>query len=227
MINLTSTQIPPSIKETLSLGEKFNFLINPDKRTMFQCLKNIEIGTRNIENNNAIIKDDLLTTVNNYIRKNKTQHITRDDRMINNNLTLTKKFKKDNPEIFITKADKGNVTVVMNNTEYIEKVETAFSDRKYYTVIKKSPLRILQNKIKSLIKDWEQKGVLDSDTCFSRVSHTEIDNTNLARAYALVKIHKENNPIRIIVSAIGSPTYSFDKSLSILFNKHFPVQNPP
>ena len=157
MINLTSTQIPPSIKETLSLGEKFNFLINPDKRTMFQCLKNIEIGTRNIENNNAIIKDDLLTTVNNYIRKNKTQHITRDDRMINNNLTLTKKFKKDNPEIFITKADKGNVTVVMNNTEYIEKVETAFSDRKYYTVIKKSPLRILQNKIKSLKKIGNRK----------------------------------------------------------------------
>ena len=54
------------------------------------------------------------------------------------------------------------------------------------------------------------------------MSRTDIDNTNLARAYALVKIHKENNPIRIIVSAIGSPTYSFDKSLSILFNKHFP-----
>ena len=47
-------------------------------------------------------------------------------------------------------------------------------------------------------------------------------DTNLVRAYALVKNHKENNPIRIIVSAIGSPTYSLDKSLSIVFNKHFP-----
>ena len=141
--------------------------------------------------------------------------------MIKTNLALTKKFKKDNPEIFITKADKGNVTVIMNNTDYIDKVEAALSDRKYYTFLKKSPLRTLQNKIKSLIKDWEQKGVLDLDTCFSRVSHTEIDNTNLARAYALVKIHKVNNPIRIIVSAIGSPAYSLEKSLSILFNKHF------
>ena len=189
---------------------------------MFQCLKNIEIGTRNLDDNNATIKDDILTAVNNYIKRNKTQHITREDRMINNNLIITKKFKKDNPEIFITKADKGNVTVIMKKTEYIEKVEIALSEKKYYTVINKSPLRILQNKIKVLIKNWEQKGVLDSDTCFSRVSHTDIDNTNLARAYALVKIHKENNPIRIIVSAIGSPTYSFDKSLSILFNKHFP-----
>ena len=134
----------------------------------------------------------------------------------------SKKFLKDNPEIFITKADKGNVTVIMKNTEYVEKVETALSDKKHYAVIKKSPLRTLQNRIKLLIKDWEQKGVFDSDTCFSRVSHAEIDNTNLARAYALVKIHKGNNPIRIIVSAICSPTYSFDKSLSILFNKHFP-----
>ena len=73
----------------------------------------------------------MLTVVNNYIRKNKIQHITRDDRMINTNLALTKKFKKDNPEIFITKADKGNVTVIMNNTDYIDKVEAALSDRQY------------------------------------------------------------------------------------------------
>ena len=73
--------------------------------------------------------------------------------MINTNVSLTKKFKKDNPEIFITKADQGNVTVIMNNTDYIDKVETALSDRKYYTVLKKSLLRTLQNKIKSLIKD--------------------------------------------------------------------------
>jgi len=145
LINLTNTQIPASVKDTLSLGEKFNFLINPDKRTMFECLKNIEIGTRNIDDINSNIKDDILAVVNNYIKKTKTQHINIDDRTINSNLTLTKKFLKDNPEIFITKADKGNVTVIMKNTEYVEKVETALSDKKHYAVIKKSPLRTLQN----------------------------------------------------------------------------------
>ena len=70
--------------------------------------------------------------------------------MINTNLSLTKKFKQDNPEIFITKEDKDNVTVIMNNTDYIDKVEAALSDRKYYTVLKKSPLRTLQNKMKSI-----------------------------------------------------------------------------
>ena len=70
LINLTNVPV----KDTLSLGEKFNFLINPDRRTIFECLKNIEIGTRNLDDNSTIIKDDMLTVVYNYIRRNKTQY---------------------------------------------------------------------------------------------------------------------------------------------------------
>ena len=48
-----------------------------------------------------------------------------------------------------------------------------------------------------------------------------LKNTVLPRAYALIKIHKQSNPVRIIVSSINSPLYSFDKCLSFLFNKYF------
>ena len=55
------------------------------------------------------------------------------------------------------------------------------------------------------------------------MSRAEITQTNLARAYALVKTLKIGN--LIIVSAIGSPTYALDKSLTLLFNRHFPRPN--
>ena len=95
------------------------------------------------------------------------------------------------------------------------------SDNNYYSEINKSPLSKLQQNIKSLIDNWKSKGVFDTDDSFSYVSRAEIEQTNLARAYALVKIHKNGNPIRIIVSAIGSSTYTLDKSLSLLFNRYF------
>ena len=53
----------------------------------------------------------------------------------------------------------------------------------------------------------------------SKISKQEYDHlycstTQTPRFYGLIKIHKENNPIRPIVSFIGSPTYSISKFLS-------------
>ena len=61
--------------------------------------------------------------------------------------------------------------------------------------------------------------VIDYDEVFSNIS-LNLNNTVLPRAYGLFKIHKENLPIRIIVSSINSPLYSFDKSISLFFNKY-------
>lgn len=50
-----------------------------------------------------------------------------------------------------------------------------------------------------------------------------LNNTIIPKAYGLIKIHKQNYPVRIIVSALNSPIYSFDKCISLLFDKHFPL----
>lgn len=51
---------------------------------------------------------------------------------------------------------------------------------------------------------------------------THVDNSVLPRACGLIKVHKGNFPVRIIVSSINSPTYKLEKCVLQLFNKHIP-----
>ena len=167
------------------------------------------------------VRNDLMDAFNTFIKNNNKRHISLEDRTIKQHLIKTTQFLKANPNIFITKADKGNVTVVLNKTEFLQKVELALSDTNYYSEIKKSPLLKLQKNIKDLIEYWRCKGVFDTNKSFASVSRADIEQRNLAIAYILVKIHKVGNHIRIIVSAIDRPTYALDKNLSLLFNRHF------
>lgn len=141
--------------------------------------------------------------------------------MINYNIERTKKFIKNNENIFFTKADKGNVTVAIDRNVYNNKVEDALNDDKYYMKLKNNPINGLKNKIIKMIDCWENRGVFECDVAFKHVNN-KLDNTLVPRAYALIKIHKVNNPIRIIVSAINSPTYRLDKSICLLLNRHVP-----
>lgn len=120
----------------------------------------------------------------------------------------------------ITRAYKGNVTVAIEQDLYIKKVELSLADKKYYLPVKLNPIKIVREKMTNLLEIWERRGLFECDCAFRCVS-TQLNNTLIPKAYALIKIHKKDFPVRIIVSATNSPTYSFDKSLFQLFNKHF------
>ena len=84
-----------------------------------------------------------------------------------------------------------------------------------------NPLRKLQKDMEAFLEKWQRRGVFDCDDSFDNIE-LNLHNTVLPRGYALIKIHKPNNPIRIIVWAIDSPTYLFDKSISKLLTKFIP-----
>ena len=48
--------------------------------------------------------------------------------------------------------------------------------------------------------NWRKKGLLGKDTIWRDIDTT---NTVLARCYGLRKIHKENYPLRLVVSTIN------------------------
>jgi len=59
---------------------------------------------------------------------------------------------KDNKDLFVTKADKGQVTVIMDKRTYIEKMNKTLDDDNTYKQIKKDPLRTITNKTNNLLK---------------------------------------------------------------------------
>ena len=112
-----------------------------------------------------------------------------------------------------TMADKGNVTVALNKSEYLRKMDTLFSDVTTYKKIKKSPLKYRQHKINKLLKRWNVNEYLNRKYKDHELTQTD---TSLPRAYGLAKIHKQNCPFRPVISAEGSPTYFLAQFLYII-----------
>jgi len=125
---------------------------------------------------------------------------------------ITKKFRKENPNIIFTRADKGNVTVALDRGDYIQKMEEAFKDKNTYTQVKRNPIKNLERNLNSIIKRWN-KGHISKKTYLSLFS----SYSNLPMAYGLPKIHKENIPFRIIISSVNTALYPIAKFIHKIF----------
>jgi len=127
------------------------------------------------------------------------------DRNLFNLAKTTKVFLADHPEVIVTRADKGNATVVLDRDTYLAKMSDLLSDRETYTIVKTDPTKKIFNDLNSVLKRWEQKDYISSFTKRSLLTSDGV----LPRAYGLPKIHKVNYPLRIIVSSINSPLHKF------------------
>ncbi|CAB4041662.1 Hypothetical predicted protein, partial [Paramuricea clavata] len=109
-----------------------------------------------------------------------------------------------------TSADKARVTVVMNKTEYREKMDNLVSDDKTYKKLKSDPSKKLQLKLNEKLYPLHQANILKRPL-YSRLYCSVAQTPKL---YGLPKIHKENTPLRPIVSFCSSPTYELSKYLA-------------
>jgi hypothetical protein len=93
----------------------------------------------------------------------------------------------------------------MDQDEYNDKISQLL-DPEHYTKLKKDPTPTIERQTREIIKQssipqQEQRALLPS-------------STRPPRLYGLPKIHKEECPLRPIVSTMGSPTYNLAKYLA-------------
>ena len=129
----------------------------------------------------------------------------------------------------ILPADKGRAVVVMNTNDYTDKINNLLNDEKTYYKItdkRKNPTSNTEKSLnKLLLQIKDQSASRDSNKeqlepkLYYKLHST--DSTPVS-FYGLPKIHKENVPLRPIMSAIGSPTYKLSKYLANIFS---PLQN--
>ena len=112
---------------------------------------------------NKDLQDEIRTKVINIVYKTvKTKtHINFIGRQMSLNLRKTVQFIKDNPNLLITKADKGNVTVIVEKNDYYTKVEICLNDENYYMPVTKNPLPNLIKCTERLLVKWEKKNVFN------------------------------------------------------------------
>ena len=116
------------------------------------------------------------------------------------------KSLKNNRDLHITKADKSNALVILNKQDYNDKIYAMLDDSNTYGKLTSNPYeRVLSNFNKKI------KNVLSGNN--ELVKQLSTISPSLPYLYGLVKTHKPGNPIRPIISSVGSVTYKLSKWL--------------
>ncbi|XP_018403508.1 PREDICTED: uncharacterized protein LOC108780336, partial [Cyphomyrmex costatus] len=124
---------------------------------------------------------------------------------------------KNNTDILFSRADKGNVTVALDKQNYIDNMELLLSDT-YETVTRNPAVNKIIRELNSLLKDWKQQEYISTST-YNRLN---CSISVLPRCYGLTKIHKIDNPLRIIVSSLGSPLHNLSIFLHKIIKENLP-----
>ena len=119
--------------------------------------------------------------------------------------SLALKTLRDNKDIMILPADKGNATVLMKKEDYHQKILDVLADDAY-RAMPCDTTDAISRKTTELIK---KSGILEEE-----LRNVRPKAPAPPRIYGLPKIHKTGVPLRPIVSAIGAPTYNLAKYLS-------------
>ena len=106
--------------------------------------------------------------------------------------------------------DKGSRFVVLDNDDYIKKVEHQIN-RSSFQRLEYDPTKSFEVKVKTWIEKWSQKNILDQKW----KSYIQTECSTSGKMYGLIKTHKNNNPARIITSGCNTAI----ESLSIFVEK--------
>jgi len=148
-------------------------------------VKNFEASTHKFPEK---VVDKVRSMFVNSIGRNLSNnyHVKYFDNYINKEVNKCKSFLKNNSDLLITKADKGQITVIIDKKTYMEKMFIMLGDTETYRPIKTNPLSKVNSRLNGLIKGWLDSKVIDDLTYRS----LKCSNDNLPRCYGLPKIKK-------------------------------------
>ncbi|XP_026829627.1 uncharacterized protein LOC113562963 [Ooceraea biroi] len=222
IVNISGKDIPDNVLHFLSLGDKFDLPLDQsverDRRLFnLEVIKNFESNCYKVDQ--KILQDTrnrIAWSLNRFTRN--TCHLKFIDRHILKEFYKCKKFLSDNNDVFVTRADKRQVTVVISKQEYIGQITELLNDQTTYKELKRNPLKRIATRLNNLVKSWRDNDII-SEATYNLLNCT---SGNTPRCYGLPKIHKQGNPLRIIVSTIGSPLYGVVTFLHDILKRKIP-----
>ena len=119
---------------------------------------------------------------------------------------------KRNNDILITKADKGNKVVIMDENTYMDKMNLLLNDESTYKKLTSDPLKRWQTSYNGKLKSLLQK---DFPVLYKKFKAYLPKQSNM---YGLPKIHKDGIPMRPITSTRNSVTYNLSKWIAKLLS---------
>lgn len=151
----------------------------------------------------ANIKDQIRQDCSITLRKEKPPKSN-----VNKQEYLALKTLHSNPDIVMLKADKGEASIIMNKSDYIEKMLDHLNNNGCYRKLNKNPLNNISKNVCNLTKTSK---IPDNKNLI-------VNNPYTPRIYGAPKIHKEDIPLRPTVNTINGLTYHLEKHLAKKLN---------
>ena len=212
--NLSSVQIPEDVNMILSLGPKFAVSQLKNEIPVNKIIADVEqiIPSFNDKENHNIIRGKAATIISQHVHKPK--HLNNRKQLILHKAYInTKIFLKNHPDLTVTAADKGNITIVMDRTSYEDLMNNHFDDDKKYRKLTFNPTHTLQLKNNSIVRTLLTKDLINEKTKRQLITFT----SQAPRPRAQPKIHKPG--VRIIINATNSPSYNMSRFLNNILTK--------
>jgi len=117
-----------------------------------------------------------------------------------------------NKSIVISRPDKGRGVVIMNRSDYLQKMNVLLSDRSSFEVLDKDPTLENETKLINMLLLFKKEGFI-TEAEFNLARPT---GSRPARLYGLPKIHKSDKPdypLRPVMSATKTVAYGLGKML--------------
>ena len=201
VINLSNRPLT-KVEQTL-LEKGLNFAVSKQKLRAEEIIAGVEPALSKLTLNEAEnVRMELVGVIKG--QQAGISNLTQEERMAIKSL-------RDDKSVIITKADKGNATVVLNTQDYKEKMHQHLSEGPYTPVVNKTVSAVM-NRNKVEVGDYLRgvKDSLGSGKWYSLYPKTKV----VPRMYGLPKIHKPSTPMRPIVDGIGCPSHELARYLA-------------
>ena len=203
VVNMSSRSLTDTEERVLRRG--LNFAPTPRGIPYIDMIAAVEGVARHLPNEEA---SELRGSVCGLLKRAKIppSNMHKGERIALQNLRQDK-------NIAILPADKGNATVVMDAVEYERKMTNLLEDP-IYKRVKRDPTVATERKVLKEVRELEKKELIPRNLG-TRLKPSASTSPKL---YGLPKIHKTQVPMRPIVSCIGSPTYNLAKYITTLIS---------
>ncbi|XP_076068363.1 uncharacterized protein LOC143040813 [Oratosquilla oratoria] len=213
-LNLSNYILSDIQKEFLNLGLKCNYM---PKFRKIEKTAELELLYRNLCELHKDGKINMNPDVKEQLQAESTKH-----RGVGGGSLLTAELRqaakelRENKDIVIRRADKSDLFVILNRSDYFDKVDSLLQDSSKFLQIRRNPVDRIRKKVTDLINN--ANAVIDGVKFHNLQGHYEP-----GYFYGNVKTHKPGCKLRPIISQIPTPTYQLAKQLNDLITPYIPT----
>ena len=203
VVNLSDQKLSDEQESVLQKG--LNFAKTPGTIPQTEIIASVEASLRSCKEDPDKVE---------HVRACVARALKNADRLRPNTTTDERaalKSLKENKNITIVPADKGNTTVIINTADY-EKKASEILNNPPFKQLTSDPTARNEKRVNAKVKElWERKRITSDVAQRLRVPEK---STRPPLFYGSVKVHKKDYPLRPIVSTIGSPAYKVSAFVS-------------